>query len=172
LGFFVILPDQFNQINTNLKKFNLFLSAAALSGMLACSGNQQTAQEEIQGDNVVAEPAAVSAEFAQKMKLGEQVYQSYCIACHQKDGSGVPGAFPPLRETDCVNGEKSVLISAVLNGLQGPIEVNGEPYNNVMTAHDFLTDEEVAAVLTYVRNSFGNQASEVSAQEVADLRGL
>ncbi|MFP4091176.1 MAG: c-type cytochrome, partial [Cyclobacteriaceae bacterium] len=80
------------------------------------------------------------------------------------------GAFPPLKETDWVQGDKEKLISIVLNGLQGPITVNGEQYNNVMTPHNFLSDDEVAAVLTFVRNSFGNNASEVMAEEVAALR--
>lgn len=143
--------------------------------MMACSGgnaNQEstTEAEDVDQQKAPAEATAMSAEMTAKMETGKTVYNSYCIACHQQDGSGVPGAFPPLKETEWVNGDKETLISIVLNGLQGPIEVNGEQYNNIMTPHNFLSDDEIAAVLTYVRNSFGNSASEVSAEEVADLR--
>ena len=145
-----------------------------MAGMLACSGGggsqESSSAEEVDQSEAPAEEVTMTAEMTQKMEAGKTVYNSYCIACHQQDGSGVPGAFPPLRETEWVNGEKDTLISIVLNGLQGPIEVNGEQYNNVMTPHNFLSDDEVAAVLTYVRNSFGNNASEVTADEVAALR--
>jgi mono/diheme cytochrome c family protein len=148
--------------------------AGSMAGMLACSGGggsqESSSAEEVDQSEAPAEEVTMTAEMTQKMEAGKTVYNSYCIACHQQDGSGVPGAFPPLRETEWVNGEKDTLISIVLNGLQGPIEVNGEQYNNVMTPHNFLSDDEVAAVLTYVRNSFGNNASEVTADEVAALR--
>lgn len=149
--------------------------AGSMAGMLACSGGSSSQEssssaEEVDQGEAPAEEVTMTAELTQKMEAGKTVYNSYCIACHQQDGSGVPGAFPPLRETDWVNGEKDTLISIVLNGLQGPIEVNGEQYNNIMTPHNFLSDDEVAAVLTYVRKSFGNNSSEVNADEVAALR--
>lgn len=148
--------------------------AGSMAGMLACSGGSSqessSSAEDVDQSEAPAEEVTMSAELTQKMEAGKTVYNSYCIACHQQDGSGVPGAFPPLIETEWVNGEKDTLISIVLNGLQGPIEVNGEQYNNIMTPHNFLSDDEVAAVLTYVRKSFGNNSSEVSTEEVAALR--
>ena len=148
--------------------------AGSMAGMLACSGGSSqessSSAEDVDQSEAPAEEVTMSAELTQKMEAGKAVYNSYCIACHQQDGSGVPGAFPPLIETEWVNGEKDTLISIVLNGLQGPIEVNGEQYNNIMTPHNFLSDDEVAAVLTYVRKSFGNNSSEVSTEEVAALR--
>jgi mono/diheme cytochrome c family protein len=150
------------------------LITGSLACLMACSGSSTSEEGSTESQNTdqaaPAEEATMSAELTQKMETGKTVYNSYCIACHQSDGSGVPGAFPPLKETDWVNGEKDTLISIVLNGLQGPIEVNGEPYNNVMTPHNFLSDEEIAGVLTYVRNSFGNSSSEVTAEEVAAIR--
>ncbi len=149
--------------------------AGSMVGMLACSGGKSGSQESNSASAVdqsaaPAEEATMTAELTQKMEAGQTVYNSYCIACHQQDGSGVPGAFPPLKETEWVNGKKVTLISIVLNGLQGPIEVNGEQYNNIMTPHDFLSDDEIASVLTYVRKSFGNNSSEVNTDEVAALR--
>jgi len=158
-----------------LRKLNLLVLTAALLGVVACSGGsdgQGNAADAGNADQMSAPEGDtdMTAELTAKMETGKTVYNSYCIACHQQDGSGVPGAFPPLIETEWVNGEKDTLISIVLNGLQGPIEVNGEQYNNIMTPHNFLSDDEVAAVLTYVRKSFGNNSSEVSTEEVAALR--
>lgn len=111
-----------------------------------------------------------SDEDASILQLGEDTYQRYCLACHQMDGSGVPGMYPPLRDTDWVTGEKERLIEIVMNGLSGTIEVNGEVYNQEMAASEFLSDEEIAAVLTYIRVGFGNDSSSVSSAEVASIR--
>jgi len=101
---------------------------------------------------------------------GKKVYDMYCKACHMESGRGVPSMNPPLAGTDWVTGDKERLIKVILNGMQDPIEINGETYQNVMAAHDFLTDEQIADVLSYIRNSFGNEASEVTPQEVASVR--
>ena len=115
-------------------------------------------------------PEAAPVEMSQLAQQGEAVYGQYCVACHQTDGQGMSGAFPPLTQTKWVEGEKAELIGVILNGLQGPITVKGEEYNNVMASHDFLSDEDIAAVLTYVRQSFGNNVSEVTPEEVANVR--
>ena len=101
---------------------------------------------------------------------GAEIYARYCATCHQPDGNGIERAFPPIRGTEWANGDKGRLIRLVLYGMQGPIEVKGETYNNVMTPHGFLTDEQVAAVLTFVRSSFDNDADEVLPEEVARVR--
>ena len=102
---------------------------------------------------------------------GKVVYDTYCLACHQADGRGVPGQNPPLAKTDWVLGDKTRLIGVVLNGLNDPVEIGGETYDNPMPAHDFLTDQQVADVLTYVRSHFGNQAPAIKPEEVKALRG-
>lgn len=101
---------------------------------------------------------------------GEKVFNMYCATCHQKDGKGASGRFPPLAGTDWVTGNKDRLINIILNGMQGNIVVNGETYINAMPQHGFLSDQEVANVLTYIRQNFGNEASEVSATEVRRMR--
>lgn len=105
------------------------------------------------------------------MDNGRKVYDTYCMACHQADGSGVPRMNPPLTKTSYVLGDKKKLVQIVLKGMNEPIEIEGETYENVMSAHDFLTDQEVADVLTFVRNSFGNKASIVTPAEVKAQRG-
>jgi mono/diheme cytochrome c family protein len=108
-----------------------------------------------------AQPALAAA----KLK-GQIVFTTYCMPCHQADGNGVQNLNPPLVKTTYVLGEKKQLIEIILNGLNKEIVINGETYNGVMASHDYLTNQEIADVLTYVRNSFGNKASIVTPQDV------
>jgi mono/diheme cytochrome c family protein/glucose/arabinose dehydrogenase len=107
---------------------------------------------------------------------GKAVYsrEGYCNTCHQPDGGGLSASgFPPLAGTAWVTGSNERLIKLVLNGLHGPIEVLGQKYGGQVPMTPFgglLTDEDVAAVLTYVRNSFGNKASVISPEEVKKVR--
>lgn len=102
---------------------------------------------------------------------GKLLYQATCSACHQDDGKGILGAFPPLAESEWVNGPVDNLIRIQLRGLQGPITVKGVEYNNVMPPNAAQTDEDIAAVLTYIRSNFGNNAGKVTAGQVKALRG-
>jgi mono/diheme cytochrome c family protein len=104
--------------------------------------------------------------------LGNRTYNMACLPCHQADGEGVPGQFPPLAGSEWVISEgHGRLVRIILNGLQGPITVRGQVYNNVMPPwRDNLTDEQIAAVSTYVRNQWGNRASSVAVEEVAAIR--
>jgi mono/diheme cytochrome c family protein len=104
------------------------------------------------------------------MGRGKIIYEKTCLVCHQSKGEGVYRMNPPLIKTPWVLGEKTRLISIVLMGLDEEIEVNGEVYFNPMPAQADLTDQEVADVLTFVRNSFGNKASAVNAAEVKAVR--
>ncbi|WP_338874575.1 cytochrome c [Spirosoma sp. SC4-14] len=113
-------------------------------------------------------PAAKPATAATKSP-GQLVYEQNCLTCHQVNGSGVPNLNPPLRKTDWVLGDKTRLINVVLKGLQGQ-EIEGDVYDNAMPAHDFLTDTQIADVLTYIRSSFGNKASGITADEVKAVR--
>ncbi|MPR36141.1 c-type cytochrome [Cytophagaceae bacterium SJW1-29] len=117
-------------------------------------------------------PAATAKTQTMEMAMasGQIVYEQNCAVCHQADGSGVPHLNPPLSQTEYVLGEKARIIGVVLNGLNAHELINGETYSNVMPAHDFLTDQQIADVLTFVRNSFENKASAVSVAEVAAER--
>lgn len=115
--------------------------------------------------------AQTSTQSKSKLMLnGKKVYDMYCQACHQADGNGVPRLNPPLAGTVYVTGSKTRLIDIVLNGLTDPVEINGEEYNNPMAAHSFLTDQQIADVLTYIRNSFGNKAGVITSAEVKKQR--
>lgn len=104
------------------------------------------------------------------IQRGKKVYESTCLACHQQDGAGVPRMNPPLIKTKNVLGDKSKLIRTILMGLDEEMEINGEVYSNPMPSQPHLKDQEVADVLTYIRNSFGNKASMVTTAEVKAIR--
>jgi mono/diheme cytochrome c family protein len=101
---------------------------------------------------------------------GKETYETFCIACHQADGKGQPGVNPPLVGSDWVKGDKTRLIKAVMQGLNEPIEVNGIKYNNAMPAHDYLEDANLAQLLTYVRNQFGQTTDSVTVAEIKIVR--
>jgi len=101
---------------------------------------------------------------------GEKIYGTYCAPCHQRNGKGAEGRFPPLVDASWVKGDKAKLINVLLKGLEGNIEVNGVGYNGVMPRHSFLSDEEVAVVLTYIRQKFGNMQDEIKTDEVSVQR--
>ena len=97
------------------------------------------------------------------------MYEQYCLSCHQTSGRGVPGMTPTVVESDWVSGDDERLIRVVLEGLEGPIVVNGESFEGVMGAQAFLTDEQVASVLTWMRQSFGNLAQPIGVERVAEV---
>jgi len=101
---------------------------------------------------------------------GKKVYDTYCLSCHMVDGNGVPRMNPPLGKTKWVLGDKKKLVAVILNGMDEEIEINGQAFSNTMAPLDYLKDEEIADVLTYVRNSFGNKASAVSVADVKAAR--
>src|SRR5215211_3525906 len=85
---------------------------------------------------------------------GKAVYNLSCLTCHQADGSGVPNLNPPLTQTSWVLGSKTVLIEQVLKGSRGKVEIDGETFHNNMPPMPHLTDQQIADVLSYVRNHF------------------
>jgi len=105
----------------------------------------------------------------ERIVLGKQIFSQTCIACHQPEGQGIANAFPPLAKSDYLNADVERAIGIVLHGMSGEITVNGTKYNSVMTAQT-LNDEEVANVLTYVYNSWGNNGSEVTPTMVTKVR--
>jgi mono/diheme cytochrome c family protein len=117
-----------------------------------------------------ATSAASNAALQASVTRGKTVYDTYCLPCHQADGSGVPTMNPPLVKTSWVLGNKTILIEQVLKGSTGKVVIDGEKFHGAMPAQTQLTDEQIADVLTFVRNSFGNKASIVTPAEVKAIR--
>jgi len=117
------------------------------------------------------EPAPVSDDPKALIAEGATVYTAVCSACHQANGMGLPGAFPPLAGSDWVSGPEEKIILTVLHGLAGEILVNGEKWNSMMPAQGAtLDDRKVAAVLSYIRSEWGNSAPPVVPESVTTLR--
>lgn len=154
-------------------------------GILAVSGNENPnifageIQEGIYnpGTSLTAEAPKDSKELAfpsemdkaDRIEAGKRLYMQACFACHQASGEGVPNAFPPLANADYLNADENRAIDVVLHGLSGEIEVNGKKYNSMMPAQN-LSDDEVANVLTYVYNSWGNNGAEITPEMVKSRR--
>ena len=121
-----------------------------------------------------AAPAAASNVFVkasdEQMKRGAAVYARTCIACHQPTGLGLPPVFPPLANAPIVAGNPELPVKFILQGLMGPITVNGMTYNSMMPPVAGVSDADIADVLTYVRQSFGNKANAVTADQVKAIR--
>jgi mono/diheme cytochrome c family protein len=152
----------------NPMKINGILCLLLVFLLSACGGRNQSSQQQTETQTIAPETTAKSADMANHP--GKKVYDSVCLACHMADGSGVPGMHPPLIETEWVNGDKEQLIEITLNGLSGKIEVDGETYNSIMPPHSHLSDKQIADVLTYIRQSFGNNAGEITVEEVQKVR--
>ena len=106
----------------------------------------------------------------QDINKGKAIYTKTCVACHQANGAGIPKAFPPLAKSDYLNKDTNRAIKAVMNGLHGPITVNGQKYNSAMPTQN-LKDDQIADVLTYVYSSWGNNKTKVTPAMVKALRG-
>ncbi|MCL6275098.1 PQQ-dependent sugar dehydrogenase [Muricauda sp. 2012CJ35-5] len=135
-------------------------------------GSEQLAQMELRKElSHIRTPDRIADNLMREnVSGGEKTYYTYCSACHQNDGGGATGRFPPIANTDWVNGDKERLIKIMLEGMEGSIQVHGETYNGVMPQHSFLSDKDIAEVLTYIRTNFGNKASAISTDEVKSIR--
>jgi mono/diheme cytochrome c family protein len=115
---------------------------------------------------VLENPDPVAREFFP----GKRVYDKFCVQCHMSNGKGAPGMNPPLAATDWVTGDKKRLIKVILNGLSDPVIINGETFTNTMPSHANLTNKQIADVLSYIRNTFGNKAEAITVEEIQAVR--
>jgi nitrite reductase (NO-forming) len=133
------------------------------------------------GDKVMAEELSIvsdvtqaeitgSATKQQKIDAGRVLYNGTCSVCHQQNGEGLEGVFPPLANSDYLMADARRATEIVLNGLTGPVTVNGTLYNSVMPPMSQLNDDEIANILTFALNNWGNEGDAVSSDEVAEIR--
>lgn len=119
----------------------------------------------------INEPAAAEPSFSDRFKDGHVLFQSNCSGCHQSTGLGLPGSFPPLAKSDFLMGRQDMGVGVLLHGINNEqIRVNGQQFKGVMPQLS-LTDDQIASILTYVRNSWGNKSPAVKAADVKKLRG-
>lgn len=141
----------------------ILLSVSLIFLIAACSGKKESQDQ-------FAPPASGNETALLEEHPGKPLFKQHCSVCHQIDGSGVPGMYPPLSDSEYVQGEKEQLVKIVIQGLEGPITVKGQEYNNLMPGMPYLTDGEISNILSYVRSSFDNDASEISEEEVKGIR--
>ena len=155
-----------------IKKLSLLLVVPLIGLSIGACSKQadDTATKAAAGDTAVHTAEVSAAAAGDLMAKGEGVYLANCSACHQPTGVGLAGAFPPLAGSDYLTGDRKKVMSAALFGLSGPITVNGEEYNGVMPSLGHLSNEDLAAALTYVFGSWGNDLAAVSVAEVSALR--
>ncbi|HYD52061.1 MAG TPA: cytochrome c [Gemmatimonadaceae bacterium] len=151
---------------------HLVTAALAVAALLlsACGGGGEQAATD---SAVGASALATAQQTAAGPASGEQLYQR-CATCHQPNGKGMTGVYPPLAGSEYVTAANPAApIRVVLRGLQGPITVAGAPFSGAMPAYGTgieMTDAEVAAVVTHIRQAWGNGASAVTAEQVAAER--
>lgn len=158
-----------------VKTSKTLLSLAVASFLVACGGGGESSTPAAETAQPAAAPAtqtAAAPAAAAPTTGGPDGAAEYlvCSACHQANGQGLPGAFPPLAGSEVVTGEPSIPIAIILKGLQGELTVKGQKYNGVMASWAQLSDAQIAAILTYERSSWGNAGSAVTAEQVAKVR--
>ena len=154
-----------------LRKLSLLLTIPMVSLFIGACSQEAADTPAATADDTAVHTAEVSAAGKDELVAkGEAIYLANCAACHQPTGQGLAGAFPPLAGSDFLKGDRKAVMSAALFGLSGPITVNGVEYNGVMPSLGHLPDEDLAAALSYVFNSWGNDGAAVSVEEVAALR--
>jgi mono/diheme cytochrome c family protein len=147
--------------------FALFLAGSSFTGFGASLYDQGP------GAPIVATGGAEeAAKPLDPLALGKQVYGGNCANCHQATGEGQPGSYPPLSGSEWVLGDKSALFAIMLHGLQGPLTVKGGSFGTQQMPgwSTVLTDDKIAAVMTYIRGSWGNTADAVTPAEVTAAR--
>jgi mono/diheme cytochrome c family protein len=104
-------------------------------------------------------------ELSKSKARGKDMYEEHCITCHQEDGTGIPGVFPPVAQSDYLYNNQVASIKAMKFGQEGEITVNGTSYNTAMPAAG-LSDAEIADVLNYIQNSWGNKGEMILPQDI------
>ena len=140
--------------------------AAAISAVMLCAFSAADAQKAAKKSVPAKKPAATAA-----APDGIKIFATTCVVCHQLDGAGKEGLFPPLAGSEWVIGDEAKLLRIILHGLTGPVEVAGETFSGAMPGWGaILKDAEIAAVATYVRSAWGNKAAPITTAKAAAVR--
>ena len=134
--------------------------------MISCSGDKKLNSGNSSQEKTTIQTDALSKDLQE----GQDIYKRYCLSCHQANGKGVMGMYPPLAGNASLNGQTDSLIYTVLRGKAGKVEVNGNVYAGIMASHNYLTDEQVANVLNYVLNGMNKFNLKIKPSEVSVIR--
>ncbi len=168
LGMLKVTGPENPLIYTGKEVDEVYIGQASDAGFAASQREAELVAEKAKAIASNPEIANITKEI--QFERGKKVFLTSCFACHMPTGEGLPGVFPPLAKSDFLAADKDRAIKIVLKGLSGPVTVNGKTFNNMMPPQVF-TDDQVADVLTFVMNSWGNDMGSVSATEVKRVRG-
>jgi mono/diheme cytochrome c family protein len=148
-----------------MKKFSLLIILAAVIVFAGSSFNYYNTAELNNSEAVVLPQDPADAKFPE----GAKIYKEKCVVCHQVTGEGVPGAFPPLKNSDYLLADKKRAVAQVLNGSNEAMVVNGQTYTVPMPPQ-VESLEEAVQVINYVLNAWGNKGGEITMDEVKDIK--
>ena len=169
LGMLKVTGDSNRVIYSGKEIDAVYLGAQAEAG--SDSAKREAELKEKIAAEIKSNPAIAGLTKEMQAEKGKQVYMGLCFACHQPDGKGLPGAFPPLAGSDFMLADRERAIRVVLKGLTGPVTVNGKTINSAMPPQEaVLTDRQVADVLTYVYNTWGNTGDAFTTDQVKTIR--
>ncbi len=153
-----------------MRKLLFVLGLAA--AMVACKSDKKENDADKEESYVIpsSDKSSENSPLQASIERGKEVYSNLCVTCHLPTGKGIPGTYPPLDGSNWLTEKREESIRGVKYGMQGPIEVNGEKYDNIMTPMG-LSDKEVADALNYVMNSWSNNIDDmVTEEEVAAIQ--
>jgi nitrite reductase (NO-forming) len=168
LGMLKVSGDADRVIYSGKEIDAIYLGAQAEAGTDA-QKREVTLQAQIAAE-IKSNPTIAGLNKEVQIERGKQVYMQLCFACHMPDGKGLPKVFPPLAKSDYLLTDKERAIRVVLKGLTGPVTVNGETYNSAMPPQDQLTEEQIADVVTYILNEWGNDGGTISIEDVRRVK--
>ncbi|QCK13954.1 c-type cytochrome [Mangrovivirga cuniculi] len=145
-----------------MKKYISYLPVLIFFVTMSCNSKSGSSDSEGSGT------ASNEMKFKHYMIAGEQLYKKHCSNCHQENGEGLASLFPPLAKSDYMLNDVDRTVCIIRYGLKGEIVVNGKKYNQPMTALGYLSDMEVAEVMTYVYNSWGNEKGLITQKMVSE----
>jgi nitrite reductase (NO-forming) len=146
----------------------VYLGQASDAGSASSKRERELVAKRVEA--IANNPEITSITKEIQFERGKKVFLSTCFACHMANGEGLPGVFPPLANSDFLNADKDRAVRIPIKGLSGPVTVNGKTYNNVMPPQPQLDDAQIADVLTYVMNEWGNKGGTVSPADVKRAR--
>ena len=146
----------------NYKSFRI-LPALLIMMFVACNSSSESKKED---DKLKTEQSLSEVDLTQ----GKLIYDRNCKVCHQANGQGIPNFYPPIVNTKHSKGDKDYLVKVLLYGLSGKVEIEGKTYNGVMANYRNFSDEDIAAVLNYVRSMSDKNLEPVMPEDVAKFR--
>jgi len=149
---------------------SLFVFGIA-AAMIACKSDKKENDSEEESYVIPSsEKSSKKTPLTASINRGKDIYSDLCVTCHLPSGKGIPGTYPPLDGSNWLTQKREESIRGVKFGMQGPIEVNGEKYDNIMTPMG-LSDKEVADAMNYIMNSWSNKSDDmVTEEEVAAIK--